>query len=221
MLNIVLYQPDIPQNLGAVLRLSACLGCTVHVVEPCGFPFDHQKMRRVGMDYVDKATLVRHVNWEAFMAVFRNEGGESPFASSVPTPSVESSKLVSFRVTSGGDSHAVLRTDPTNYGGAQAVRSLSVSSPMSDDGAHAHLPPLKPKLYLLETDGVTSYTDIIYQRSDYVVLGRESAGTPRALYAQMNDTITIPMRSGSRSINLAMSAGLLVGEACRQMGWKF
>ena len=80
---------------------------------------------------------------------------------------------------------------------------------------------IPPRLLLLETDGKKTYTDIAFAPTDYVVLGRESAGTPRELYAQMDETITIPMRPGSRSINVAMSAGLLVGEACRQNSWKF
>jgi tRNA (cytidine/uridine-2'-O-)-methyltransferase len=54
-----------------------------------------------------------------------------------------------------------------------------------------------------------------YARSDYVVLGSESVGTPRALYAQMDATLRIPMREGLRSLNVAMSAGMLVAEACR------
>src|SRR5688572_4417458 len=67
MLNIVLYQPDIPQNFGACLRLSACMGATIHVIEPCGFPLDDAKMRRAGMDYMHKARYVRHVNWQTFL----------------------------------------------------------------------------------------------------------------------------------------------------------
>ena len=67
MLNLVLFQPDIPQNFGATLRLSACMGCRIHVVEPCGFPLDHAKLRRAGMDYIDKAQWQRHLNWETFL----------------------------------------------------------------------------------------------------------------------------------------------------------
>jgi tRNA (cytidine/uridine-2'-O-)-methyltransferase len=152
MLNLVLYQPDIPQNLGAVLRLSACLGCTVHVIEPCGFPLNHQKLRRVGMDYIDRASLVCHVNWDAFLG---------------------------FRTQNPG------------------------------------------RLLLLETDGKTTYTDYAFHPTDYVVLGRESAGTPHALYAQMDDTLTIPMRPESRSLNVAMTAAIVVAEACRQQNWAF
>jgi tRNA (cytidine/uridine-2'-O-)-methyltransferase len=149
MLRLVLYQPDIPQNLGAMLRLSACMGCEVHVVEPCGFPLNAQKLKRAGMDYIEKAHMQTHLNWQQFLA---------------------------YRETNPG------------------------------------------RLLLLETDGDCRYTDMAFAASDYVVLGRESAGTPRELYALMDTLLFIPMREGVRSLNVAMAAGMLVAEACRQMG---
>jgi tRNA (cytidine/uridine-2'-O-)-methyltransferase len=152
MIQLVLYQPDIPQNLGAVLRLSACMGATVHVVEPCGFPFDDQKLRRAGMDYMHKAQYVRHRSWEAFVAHRAQHPG---------------------------------------------------------------------RLLLLETDGAMPYDQFAFHQTDYIMLGRESAGTPAPLYAQMDATLTIPMREGVRSLNVAMAAGMLVAEACRQQGWAF
>ena len=152
MLNLVLFQPDIPQNFGATLRLSACMGCRIHVVEPCGFPLDHAKLRRAGMDYIDKAQWQRHLNWETFLD-------------------------------------------------------------------HRQIHP--GRLMLLETDGQTRYTDIAYSPSDYIVIGRESAGTPRELYPVMDHTITIPMQPEVRSLNMAMSAGILVAEACRQLEWRW
>lgn len=152
MINLVLYQPDIPQNFGACLRLSACLGAAVHVIEPCGFPFDHQRMRRAGMDYIDKAVYHRHLNWDAFLDYRQGAPG---------------------------------------------------------------------RLMLLETDGQGVYSDITYLPTDYIIVGRESAGTPRELYAAVDAVITIPMRAGMRSLNMAMSAGILVAEACRQRAWKF
>lgn len=152
MLNLVLYQPDIPQNFGACLRLSACMGATIHVIEPCGFPLDDAKLRRAGMDYIHKATYVRHLNWTAFLEYRQQAAG---------------------------------------------------------------------RLLLLETDGATAYTDMTYHPTDYVILGSEGAGTPRALYDQMDATLTIPMREGVRSLNVAMSAGMLVAEACRQREWRW
>jgi tRNA (cytidine/uridine-2'-O-)-methyltransferase len=152
MLQIVLYQPDIPQNLGAVLRLSACMGAGIHVIEPCGFPFSHTKLRRAGMDYMEHATLTRHADWQAFCEYRRAHPG---------------------------------------------------------------------RLMLLETDGEIVYSNVTYTECDYVMLGSESAGTPRALYGEMEATLTIPMRQGVRSLNVAMAAGMLVAEAARQQGWKF
>lgn len=152
MLNLVLYQPDIPQNFGAMLRLSACMGATIHIIEPCGFPLDAAKLRRAGMDYISKASYVRHLNWHAFLDYRQDHKG---------------------------------------------------------------------RLLLLETDGATRYTDFAYQPTDYIVLGSESAGTPRELYRDMEATLTIPMREGVRSLNVAMSAGILTAEACRQLEWRW
>lgn len=67
-LSLALYEPDIPQNTGAILRLAACMGVTLHVIEPCGFVLDDRRMRRAGMDYVELAALVRHESWRAFLA---------------------------------------------------------------------------------------------------------------------------------------------------------
>ena len=70
-MRIALYQPDIPQNVGAMLRLAACLGVAVDVIEPCGFPFSDKGLRRAGMDYVDRATIARHHSWARFQALPR------------------------------------------------------------------------------------------------------------------------------------------------------
>jgi len=77
------------------------------------------------------------------------------------------------------------------------------------------------RLLLLETDGAMPFTDWHYQPQDYVLLGSESAGTPRDLYRVMDATLHIPMRKGARSLNVSMAAGMLVAEAARQQGWKF
>ena len=66
-MRLALYQPDIPQNCGALIRLGACLGAGVDIIEPCGFLFDDKKLRRAGMDYVEIAEVVRHASWQAFL----------------------------------------------------------------------------------------------------------------------------------------------------------
>lgn len=74
MLAIALFQPDIPQNTGTILRTAACLGLTVHIIEPAGFAINDGALRRAGLDYLPAASLERHVNWEAFLAWRTREG---------------------------------------------------------------------------------------------------------------------------------------------------
>lgn len=66
-MRLALYEPDIPQNLGAFIRLAACLGTPLDIIEPCGFPVDDRRIRRAAMDYYDLARIVRHASWQAFL----------------------------------------------------------------------------------------------------------------------------------------------------------
>ncbi|MCI5048899.1 MAG: tRNA (cytidine(34)-2'-O)-methyltransferase [Rickettsiales bacterium] len=144
MVHLVVYQPDIPQNLGAMIRLSACLGIDLHIVEPCGFPVDDKRIRRASMDYFDLATIHRHASWDAFVN--------------------------------------------------------------QKDG----------RLVLMTTKGSAPYTDHTFEENDYIVLGRESAGVPESVHEQVDARIIIPMAAEARSLNLAMSAAIVTGEAIRQ-----
>lgn len=65
-IRVALYQPDMPQNVGAAMRLCACVDVPLDVIEPCGFPWNRQKMQRAGMDYIDIVNLHRHESWERF-----------------------------------------------------------------------------------------------------------------------------------------------------------
>lgn len=67
-MHLALYQPDIAQNVGSLMRLSACFAVPLHIIEPCGFPFDMKKIRSVAMDYIDHVKLIRHTSWQAFQA---------------------------------------------------------------------------------------------------------------------------------------------------------
>ena len=67
-MRLVLFEPDIPQNTGTLLRLGACLGVPIDIVEPCGFVFSDTQMRRAGMDYLAQAEFTRHASWDAFLA---------------------------------------------------------------------------------------------------------------------------------------------------------
>ena len=68
MIEIALFQPDIPQNTGTILRMAACLGVTTHVIGPTGFDMSDRSLRRAGMDYLEMANIVRHVSWDGFVA---------------------------------------------------------------------------------------------------------------------------------------------------------
>ena len=84
-IRLALYQPDIPQNCGTLLRLGACLGIPLDVIEPCGFALSDRQLRRAGMDYLELAALERHQDWEAFMArlpgrlVLLTTSGDQPY----------------------------------------------------------------------------------------------------------------------------------------------
>ena len=148
-MRIALYQPDIPQNTGTILRLAACLGIEVHLIEPAGFPASDRAFRRAGMDYLDQVTLVRHVSWETFESWRR----------------------------------------------AQGLR-----------------------LVLFTTRAAASYLDHVFARRDILLFGRESAGVPDEVQEAADVRLKIPMRAGLRSINVAMTCAMAVGEAMRQIG---
>src|SRR5436853_7757961 len=67
-LRLALFEPDIPQNTGALLRLAACLGVEVDLIEPCGFLFDDRRLRRAALDYAARVRVRRHASWSAFQA---------------------------------------------------------------------------------------------------------------------------------------------------------
>ena len=73
-MRLALYQPDIPQNTGAMLRLCACLGVEAHIIEPAGFPVSDRHFRRAGMDYLDQVSITRHASWAAFTEWRLTEG---------------------------------------------------------------------------------------------------------------------------------------------------
>ena len=145
--DLALYQPDIAQNTGTLIRLGACIGVTVHVIHPTGFIFSAKTLRRAGLDYLDQANVVEHTGFSAFET---------------------------WR-------HAVGR-----------------------------------RLVLLTTKASQSAYAADYRADDIIMVGRESAGVPDAVAEICDLRVRIPMRAGLRSINVALAATLIVGEAKRQ-----
>ncbi len=148
-MRIALYQPDIPQNTGTILRMAACLGVQVDLIGPAGFDMSDRAFRRAGLDYLDHVSIRRHVGWDAFLATWRQE---------------------------------------------------------SADG----------RLVLLTTQGSQSHLDFAFRSADCLLLGRESAGVPDSVHESCDARVRIPMAKGLRSLNVAVCAAMVVGEALRQ-----
>jgi tRNA (cytidine/uridine-2'-O-)-methyltransferase len=146
-MRLALYQPDIAPNAGAVLRLAACLGVAVDLIEPAGFVLGDARLRRAGLDYLDTVALCRHRSWDDF----------------------------------------------------QAAR-------------HG-------RLVLLTTRGALAHHRVAYRATDVLLLGRETAGVPEAVHDAADLRVRIPMRQGMRSLNVALAAAIVLGEALRQTGF--
>ena len=147
MPRLVLFQPDIPQNAGTMLRMAACLGVPVEVVEPAGFDVSDRNLRRAGLDYLGSVTINRHASWRAF----------------------------------------------EHWRGSEGLR-----------------------LVLATTKAAVPYASFAFERDDAIVLGRESAGVPEEVHAAADARIVVPMCAGMRSLNVAVAAAMILGEALRQ-----
>ncbi len=150
-MRIALYQPDIPQNAGTIMRMAACLGIAVEFIEPAGFDASDRNLRRAGLDYLAHLELTRHESWEAFQA---------------------------WRM---------------------ALATV-------------------PRLVLLTTRAKTGYLEHLFAPDDILLLGRESAGVPDHVHDAADARIKVPMRAGLRSLNVAVAAAMVTGEAFRQTG---
>ena len=67
MFNIALYQPDIPQNTAAIIRLCSCFDTTLEIIEPCGFHLDDKRLKKVAMDYLNKSRIITYRSYEDFL----------------------------------------------------------------------------------------------------------------------------------------------------------
>ncbi len=123
-MRLALYQPDIPQNLGAAIRLSACLGVALDIIEPCGFPLTDAALKRAALDYGDKAALARHASLAAFRAAPEREGGRLVL--------IETDGAVSFQDFSFSTADTLLlgRESAGSPGELYAAAQASVRIPM-------------------------------------------------------------------------------------------
>lgn len=146
-MRIALFEPEIAGNVGAVLRLGACMGAAVDLIEPMGFEWDDRRVRRTAMDYIDHVEIARHAGFDAFRAT------------------IGSSRLILFTTKS--------RQSAYDFG---------------------------------------------FLPDDILLFGKESAGVPAIVADACDARLRIPMRPQVRSMNLATSAALALGEALRQTG---
>lgn len=144
-MRIALFEPEIAGNVGAILRLSACLGAAVDLIEPMGFRWDDRRVRRAAMDYIDHVEITRHADFDA------------------------------FRSTIGSR-----------------------------------------RLVLFTTKSTRSAYDFSFMADDVLLFGKESAGVPASVADTCEARVRIPLRAEVRSLNLATSAALALGEALRQ-----
>ena len=144
-LRLALYQPDIPQNTGTLMRLCACLGIGMDVIEPCGFVLSDKNLRRAGMDYLDQLNWQRHGDWAAFQA--QRQG----------------------------------------------------------------------RLIVLSTQASIPYTDFAFEKTDTLLLGRESSGLPHDVHDCADARVIIPLQPGMRSLNVAIAGAIVLSEALRQI----
>ncbi len=146
-MRIALYQPDIPQNTGTILRLCACLDVEAHIIEPAGFPVSDRHFRRAGMDYLDQVTILRHESWAKF-------------------------------------------------------QEWRAGTPC--------------RLILFTTKASRPYLDQDYNAGDMLLFGRESAGVPDDVHDAADERLVVPIAPGMRSLNVAMTVAMALGEALRQ-----
>lgn len=123
-MRLALYQPDIPQNLGAAIRLAACLGVALDVIEPCGFPLTSAALKRAALDYGDRARIQRHDGLAAFRSAPEREGGRLVL--------IETDGAVNFQdfSYSSGDTLILGRESAGSPGDLYEAAQASVRVPM-------------------------------------------------------------------------------------------
>lgn len=134
MMRLALFQPDIPQNTGTILRLGACLDVPVDIIEPAGFPVTDKHFRRAGMDYLDRVSITRHDSWRAFQAAHAARGGRLVLATTVGSIALQDftfaadDTLVLGRESAGAPDYVHAAADASvHIPLANGMRSLNVS----------------------------------------------------------------------------------------------
>ena len=171
MLNVVLYEPEIPPNTGNLIRLCANSGAALHLIEPLGFSMEEKALRRAGLDYHESARVRRHPSLEACLEAL------GPLTTATDANARENS----------------------------ALRSVP-----------------GPRLWATTSTGDVPHTAPRYGAEDLLLFGPESRGLPADVLAdpRVAARIRVPMRPGSRSLNLSNAVSIVLYEAWRQLGFE-
>ena len=200
MLHVVLHEPEIPFNTGAIGRTCVATHTSLHMIRPYGFTLDDRYIKRAGMDYWAKLDLHEYLDYEDFLA----RHPELHFADE-------------FEPVNAGDLTADGAADGSAAGGAASVADDGMYAGQAHCANWSQETIETPKLWFATTKGRQVYSDVHFGPNDYIMFGKESAGIPEEILVQHpKSCIRIPMWGDMRSLNLSNSAAILHYEAYRQ-----
>ena len=197
-MNIVLHEPEIPFNTGAIGRTCVATKSTLHLIKPYGFILNDKNIKKAGMDYWPLLKLREYISYEEFMAGVEEEKREMEIAMGEASP-LHSDLSASENISS---SNALSETMSTN----------------NMSGTKIAL----PKVWYATTKAHKTHTEVSFSPNDYIVFGKESAGIPEEILVDNEEQcIRIPMLEEARSLNLSNSVAIILYEALRQQDFPF
>ncbi|GHT98423.1 tRNA (cytidine(34)-2'-O)-methyltransferase [Alphaproteobacteria bacterium] len=191
MINVALYHPQIPQNTGTLLRLASCLGFTIDLIRPFGFVFEDKKLKRAGMDYISMANYRIHDSFDEFLETYSNSFAE---------PTISEDFLGDTQRRTGA------------YFDVREDSSGGSTTKIPDRGR------LCRRIIALESNDVTTmHHNFSYKSDDILLVGSEHYGFLKEDLVRLKHMVKIPMLSQRRSINMAVAATIVIGEAMSQL----
>ncbi len=144
-MKVVLYQPDIAGNVGNIIRTCVCFDCELHIIKPCGFPFDFQRVKKSALDYIHYAKIFTHDSFEEFFE-------------------------------------------------SEIIQKNS-------------------RIILASTKGSVDYRKFLFEKDDFLMFGKESAGVPKEVFDKVDERVFIPMKNDMRSLNVAVSCAIILAKS--------